>query len=339
VRGNLTEESLNKLDDRYIAMTPPANINTAIEDAIGDKLEEQVHGLDPDQFYMTFEDFSDTHHSVKTDLEESIKELLIQKFQVSPGLTVSLKLKEDKLSEKAAALTKKTHLFSLDFKPLSGHGQPIPFDVRFEIVGVLKNGFGVFQKNLSKTAQEEIAEIQAVLSENLLNILASIPFESLISTDFKTKELLETTLNVKAFQKTSEQFGLKIRKVTFKRQETIVETQTRELEEHRIIHQIGTQKATTEKLNIYNQERLIKLIADRNEEFDAGNIKAVIRLDKEIEQVKNGLSTELPTDKANKELYLGAGNTQTFSWEALINSPKPNQNLPEGDSNNAEQTA
>jgi hypothetical protein len=322
VRGRFEEEALQELDERYMA--PTANINKAIEEAIKDRIQEKAHSLAPEQMYMKFEDFEDGRNSVRNQLEESIKELLVDQFKISSSnLTVNLKQKDNEL-------TFSTKQFSLDFKPMRGEGEEMKFDVRFKISRVMADGWGIFQKNLKKTADEELTEIQHVLSEHLKDVLSSIPHNYLISTDFKVKSELKRRLDAKVFQETSKEFGLLIELVTFNRNLTVYEEQTLALQEFKIIDLAKTDLDSTTKLNELTQKRLLELYEKRDSIFDIGEDDDLARLDEEIKKVEGRISTESFNATNLRNTYLNAGSKGSFSFDDEPLS------LKEGD--NSEQT-
>jgi hypothetical protein len=326
VRGRFEEESLQELDERYMA--PTANINKAIEDAIKDRIEENVHGIDPEQMYVRFEDFEGGKNSVRTRLEGIIKELLIEEFKVSRiNLTVNLKQKDNELTRKIAELTLSTRQFSLDFKPLTGKGEEIQFDVRYKISSVSPEGWGLFQKNLKKTVEVELKEIENVLSENLNDILASIPFDYLISTDVKVKNDLKRGLNQKVFQVTSREFGLLIELVTFNRHLTVFERETLAVGEFNIINRAQIDKDSSSELNTFNKDRLLSLYKKRESVFEIGDDDEISRIDKEIENIEKKLSTESFDASSTRQMYLDAGSKKSFSFDDLYTGLSLNEGV------------
>lgn len=330
VRGRFEEAALQELDERYMA--PTANINKAIEDAIKDRIEEYVHGRDPEQMYMKFEDFEDGKNSVRTRIEGLIKKVLVEEFKVaSNNLTVSLKQKDNELTQKASSLSFATRQFSLNFKPMAARGQEIKFDVRFKISGVTPEGWGIFQKNLKKTVEDELKEIESVLSEHLKDILSSIPFDYLISTDVKDKNDLKRGLDQRVFQATSKEFGLFIELVTFNRNLTIFEEETLRLQEAKIRDRASIDQESSNDINNFNRERLKRLYDKKDKVFEIGDEEEIDRINNEIEKIESSLSTESYEASSTRQMYLDAGNKKTFSFDDFDSSRSLNEGKREDD--------
>jgi hypothetical protein len=286
VRGFIKD--LSELPDRMLL--PDADIEEEMKLGVITVVEETMHVIGPEHFFMYFKgDTELDYQPVDVNIKKSITAYLEDHFHVdNSSMRFIINPMENEVSVKAAGLTNKQHWVNVVLLPTldSPYVEEITFSFLFRVLGVMKDGWPVFQSNIRKTADAEIEEIKTVLQVTLHQHLTSIRYSELMSNNFKIKDAIRKNILNKLFADISQKFGLALDLFDYKRQVTKSEKQAvlsletkiaKEEDNKRRVLTTEIEKNNELLETLYNKRKLFI----EHEQYDEAR-----DVEKEIEQLK-----------------------------------------------------
>lgn len=303
-------------------LSPDVDLEGLIKQSIHNAVREVLHSIEPERYYLRFyfpaldERGNPLEKSVEQELTDKIKEVLEKTFHAKISTIIPKPLNTE-ITERYQELYEKIGSFEFEVPSLSGDEAPVKFEGDFQIQGVEKNSWLMFQSRLPR-----IDDIKQSIEKSLKAKLNTLGDEILQYTDTENLLLLEDFINQWINNplgrgSIANQFGLEISIGNLSRSRTAIE-------EHRVIvrqemhhvelddalahltarrNKIAAQKQMAEKAHeakllelskLYEQHSRIIALPDNEEELDELN-KKIQNLEKEIptasvDEAKNKLN-------------------------------------------------
>jgi hypothetical protein len=209
-------------------LTPETKIENEIWKSVRIEIENEMHKVDPERFYMpfNFEDFNEVD-TIEERLRKSVSKKLKEKFSVDENHEIVIKTLDTKISDRFKAL-KNGNPYYLDVEVITMNSQKLVFRIRFNIERVAKEGWNTFLSKKFESNIEEIERIKETLSEDIESRLKSISSGDLSHGDYETKDLISEVIQ-RSEDLIIEIFGLKMEITFLRRDETHAEKTKREL--------------------------------------------------------------------------------------------------------------
>lgn len=217
LRGRI--RNLKDLDERLLS--PTVNIKSEMEAAIRATVQDKVHRIEPERVYMRFNYTEEDDKTVNQLLCDAIAGVLSTKYSVdaaSLNPIVKLNESEDAVFIKARELRNKPR--KIKVVSYAGNIEPVHYTLTYEIVGVHRNGWHIFQSKISRDLNEEIAELEDALRTSIANKLNSLKYENLISEDSGVKKQIKDNIFKPTFREIGDPFGLNLVLITDIRERT-----------------------------------------------------------------------------------------------------------------------
>lgn len=293
VRGVIKD--LSKLPDRMLL--PDADIEEEMKLGVITVVEETMHIIGPEHFFMFFKGDTELgYQPVDVNIKKNITDYLADHFHVEhSSMRFIINPMENEVSAKAAGLTNKQHWANVVLLPTldSPYVEEITFSFLFRVLGVMKDGWPVFQANMRKTADAEIEEIKTVLQVTLHQHLTSIRYSELMSNNFKIKDAIRKNILNKLFADISQKFGLALDLFDYKRQVTKSEKQAVLSLETKIAKEEDNKRRILTTEIEKNNELLETLYNKRKMFIEHEQYDEARDVEKEIEQLKTVYPTSM----------------------------------------------
>ncbi|MDZ8260411.1 hypothetical protein [Nostoc sp. ChiQUE01b] len=305
-------------------LSPDVDLEGLIKQAIHNAVREVLHSIEPERYYLRFyfpavdeQGKLIEEKSVEQELIDKIKEVLEQSFYAKVSTIIPKPLNTE-ITERYQELYEKIGSFEFEVPSLNGDEAPVEFEGDFQIQGVEKNSWYIFQSRLPR-----INDIKQSIEKSLKAKLNTLDDEILQYTDTENLLLLEDFINQWINNPVgrgsiANQFGLEISIGNLSRSRTAIEesrSKVRQEMQHvelddALAHltarrnQIAAQKQiaaqtheakSLELSKLYEQRARILALPDNEDELEELNTKI------------NDLVKEIPTpslEEAKKKLNL-----------------------------------
>jgi len=325
VNGNIT--NLKNIEDRRLLL-PNVIIEQEIQNEIVKTVEEVLHKIDPERFFMRFKG-SNEDDAVDKVIIDKITDILISKFAVDgSSLKFIINPMENEVSQKVADLCIESQEIVVSLIPSlnSPYTERIDFTILFRIMGVLPTGWYAFQMNLKKDAGTEINEIKRFLGMRAHESLVSCKYEELMSQEHTFKNAIKEKVLKRVFDSVSKQLGLFIEFLDCQRGSTITEIQANQSLENKVQKEEENNRLLIEKQLTSHNKMVDELLAKRDDlrkkglEKEAKEVEA--RLNELQEDYKNYIDNQGVDIRKISGIKLTENNSNTSLLEALGNNPK-----------------
>lgn len=189
-------------DPRQIAplLNRRINVKEQIRNTLNDRIQQKLHQVDPERFYMEFETSKLESVPVRAQIEEVIVETVRSEFQAEV-LSLSCVQLETELSQRLERLMAPLHHFSVRVEASRG-GPPVLFDGSFRVTGVDESGWIAFQ-----TSNPEPEDLRACAERHLRFLLADEQLAPLLQTlNAEQKDRVNLALQ----KRIQQEYGLRI---------------------------------------------------------------------------------------------------------------------------------
>lgn len=287
VYGNIS--NLKTLKERNQRMLlPNVPIEQEMQNEVVKVVEEVLHKIEPERFFMRFRGTLEEEAVDKT-LVTNITGMLEKKFAVDgSSLRFIISPMENEVSQKVADLTKEIQHIEVAVNPTldSPYTEKIEFTLLFRIMGVLPSGWHSFQMNLKKDALDEIHEIEKVLVMKIHESLVACRYQELMSQEQRYKKILKEEVLTGVFAAVSEKFGLFIDFIDYKRNVTITEIEASKSLENKVQKEEENARLLLEKQHASHSKIVDELSAERDALLKNGEFEEAEEVESQIMKVQ-----------------------------------------------------
>lgn len=289
--------------ERFLNNNPDADLEDEIWEATADVIEEELHEVSPQEFYMSF---STPFYSDQLPLDQRLLNNIRQRL-LDPqpnknfgirNLKITVKQLDTEIKTRAIELQQKRYSIEFELTPWGdlSYGESMKYYINFGLRNVYENGWYIFQIKSKMSLEEQIQDIKDLLKDRVMMKLETLDLDSLQYEDFCTlneivKKVIEPTTKIIA-----DKCGVTIEIVSFRRKMTAEDIEDIEDARKRRRMQKKNQN-TIGAMTMENSEKLLKqLIKKRNKLL----LKGYTEEDEELQQLNKEITKitpELPQTK------------------------------------------
>lgn len=325
VRGRITrlhEESLR----RYL--TPNSRLRDDVRDAIRAEAQGLLHSVDPERFYMRFDD---TEHgpALRQQLQSAVQDMLASRFLLDDASVIAKPL-ETELTKRLTALQQGFHKLEVTTLSLrdSGLEEQVPYRIIFRVMGVDPEGWHQFRAMEFPSSASELEHLKELLHECARGVLDTLPTNFLQYREYRAKRELHALLQASA-DRLLKQVGLVISIVEVRRDTTLGEAS----EQRKLLKDIEINTETAleaARISAETRQTLLKELQKRESELVATPVDPDDMELRRLRDAIQNLRTELeayPSPAAKQHVRLPPGRSTSVDFTDYLRDVTPRELL------------